>query len=81
MKRGLLLAAFLPLAALPLAAHAAEGDAPAAGTGLANPASEYCVSLGGRVEIRDETDGQVGYCHLPDGRVVEEWDLFRSQSQ
>ena len=49
--------------------------------GMANPASEYCVSLGGRLEIRDGSDGQTGYCHLPDGRVVEEWELFSAQGQ
>lgn len=46
--------------------------------GMANPASEYCVSQGGKLEIRDEANGQVGYCHLPNGQVVEEWALFRS---
>lgn len=46
-------------------------------TQLANPASEHCVKVGGRVEIRQETAGAVGYCHLPDGQVVEEWALFR----
>ncbi len=48
-------------------------------TGLANPASEYCASLGGRTEIRDETGGQVGYCRLPDGSVTEEWALYRAR--
>ena len=66
------------LALLPLAAHAAEKATPKAATGLANPASEYCVSIGGELEIRTEKDGEVGYCHLPDGRVVEEWELFRT---
>ncbi|MDR2000353.1 MAG: DUF333 domain-containing protein [Zoogloeaceae bacterium] len=45
--------------------------------GLANPASENCIKLGGQLEIRRETGGEVGYCHLPDGRVIEEWALFR----
>ena len=49
--------------------------------GLANPASEYCVNQGGKLEIRDEVNGQVGYCHLANDQVVEEWKLFRdSQS-
>lgn len=48
--------------------------------GMPNPASQYCVELGGRLEIRNDTGGQVGYCHLPDGRVVEEWALFRSRA-
>nr|WP_294914403.1 DUF333 domain-containing protein [uncultured Neokomagataea sp.] len=45
---------------------------------MANPASVYCVKIGGRSEIRTEAQGQVGYCHLPDGSVHEEWALFRS---
>ncbi len=48
---------------------------------LGNPASAYCTSVGGRLEIRKETTGEVGYCHLPDGRVVEEWQLFRHSHQ
>ena len=47
--------------------------------GTPNPASVYCVEQGGRLEIREMADGDAGYCHLPDGRVVEEWELFRSQ--
>ena len=46
--------------------------------GMANPASVHCVKAGGRVEIRKETAGETGYCHLPDGRVIEEWQFFRS---
>ncbi|MFH3639497.1 DUF333 domain-containing protein, partial [Acinetobacter baumannii] len=42
-----------------------------------NPASQYCVEQGGKLEIRNEANGQVGYCHLPNGQVVEEWKLFR----
>lgn len=46
--------------------------------GMANPASQYCVEQGGKLEIRNENNGQAGYCHLPNGQVVEEWALFRS---
>ena len=46
---------------------------------LANPASTYCVEQGGKVEIRTEEKGQTGYCHLPDGRVIEEWTFFRAK--
>lgn len=48
--------------------------------GMANPASANCVKLGGRLEIRRGADGDSGYCYLPDGRVVEEWALFRAGS-
>lgn len=47
---------------------------------IANPASEHCVKAGGEVELRQEAAGTTGYCHLPDGRVVEEWALFRSDA-
>lgn len=49
--------------------------------GMANPASVHCVKAGGRVEIRKETAGEVGYCHLPDGRVIEEWKFFRASQE
>lgn len=49
--------------------------------GIANPASVYCVEQGGKLEIRKTANGEVGYCHLPDGRVVEEWEFFRSQTR
>ncbi|MDX3805639.1 putative hemolysin [Bosea thiooxidans] len=45
---------------------------------ISNPASENCIKLGGHLEFRNEKGGKVGYCHLPDGRVIEEWALFRS---
>jgi CubicO group peptidase (beta-lactamase class C family)/putative hemolysin len=48
--------------------------------GIANPASEFCVAQGGTVEIVDEAGGQVGYCNLPDGSRVEEWEYFRTQT-
>lgn len=47
-------------------------------TALPNPASVYCASLGGRNEIRTGPTGEMGFCHLPDGRIVEEWALFRA---
>jgi putative hemolysin len=47
---------------------------------IANPASVYCEEQGGEVEIVDEADGQRGYCLLPDGRRVDEWELFRSST-
>ena len=56
------------------------GDAPATtdGVGLANPASVFCVEQGGTLEIVDEADGQVGYCNLPDGQRIEEWEYYRA---
>lgn len=48
--------------------------------GIANPASVYCVEQGGTVDIVDEAGGQVGYCNLPDGTRVEEWEYFEAQT-
>lgn len=47
--------------------------------GMANPASVYCQQQGGQSVTRNTAQGQVSDCHLPDGRVVEEWSLLRSQ--
>ncbi|MEL3920427.1 DUF333 domain-containing protein [Aeromonas enteropelogenes] len=60
-----------------LLAGCASEKAPAP-VGMANPASVYCGEQGGKVIIKQEADGAVGYCHLPDGQVVEEWTLYRS---
>jgi putative hemolysin len=55
----------------------APPEAPGGGVGIANPASVNCLELGGTLEIVDGPDGQVGWCTLPDGRRVEEWELYR----
>ncbi|MCE6961316.1 DUF333 domain-containing protein [Cereibacter sphaeroides] len=71
----------LLLLALPGCGGGSAPPAPAQGDlhrpGMANPASVYCSRLGGRLEIRSEGAGQSGYCNLPDGRTVEEWELYR----
>ncbi|MGO1073315.1 putative hemolysin [Lysobacter sp. CA199] len=63
----------------PAGETAAAGAEPAArSVGMANPASVHCHKLGGKLEIRSDKDGgQYGLCTLPDGRVCEEWALFR----
>ncbi|MEN9714642.1 MAG: hypothetical protein RJA35_109 [Actinomycetota bacterium] len=48
--------------------------------GMANPASVYCVSIGGKVAITDTTAGQAGTCTLPSGKTVDEWTLFRTEA-
>lgn len=45
--------------------------------GLANPASEYCIKMNGTLDIVQGEAGEIGMCHLPDGTVIEEWELFR----
>lgn len=71
----------IAMAVLPLAACSVQPTEPARTTqpqvGMANPASVYCLKLGGRLEIVKEAAGQHGMCHLPDGTIIEEWELFR----
>ena len=55
--------------------NASDDDEP----GIANPASAYCAEQGGETEIVDEGDGEVGYCNLPDGSRVDEWEFYRSR--
>ena len=45
--------------------------------GMANPASVYCKSLGGKTLMRSNDKGQYGICELPDGGQIEEWELYR----
>lgn len=47
--------------------------------GLANPASQYCVSQGGEVVMVTAASGaQQGICRLSDGTEVDEWEYFRA---
>lgn len=50
---------------------------PSSTAAMANPASEYCVKKGGKLEIVKDASGEKGMCHLPNGTVVDEWELFR----
>lgn len=49
--------------------------------GMANPASQYCTDQGGTLKIQNEAGGQVGYCHLSSGVVVEEWKFFKDNQK
>ncbi|MEM5872209.1 MAG: DUF333 domain-containing protein [Candidatus Aenigmatarchaeota archaeon] len=49
-------------------------------TQIANPASSYCLEIGGNHKILETIDGQVGYCQIPDGRLCEEWEFYRTNS-
>jgi putative hemolysin len=73
----------LVLAAVVLAGCAVDSTAEQpADPGLANPASEYCVERGGRVEIRADADGaEQGFCVFPDGSECEEWAYFRGECE
>ncbi|OIQ63819.1 hypothetical protein GALL_546380 [mine drainage metagenome] len=74
MKR-LLLLPFLLAACEP--APITSAPATKAAT-MANPASVYCVQQHGKLQIVGDASGQFAYCHLPGGRVVEEWELYHS---
>jgi hypothetical protein len=69
--------ALIPASLFLLSGCTDRSDAPPT-VGLANPASVYCAKIGGTLELREEAGGTTGYCHLPDGRVVEEWTLYRA---
>jgi putative hemolysin len=64
------------------AAHGTASDQPASEpmVGMANPASVWCVKhYHGMLEIKKDKDGgEYAICHLPDGRSIEEWELFRA---
>jgi|GEM_PF-5891517 len=45
--------------------------------GIANPASDYCIERGWRVDIRSHAEDQTGYCVFGDGSECEEWAYFR----
>ena len=49
--------------------------------GLPNPASVYCADQGGASVVEQTSGGSVGYCHLPDGSVVAEWEYFRASQK
>ena len=56
-----------------------DAPAPAQAVGMANPASVHCGKIGGVSEIRTGPAGQYGMCKLPDGKVCEEWALYRDK--
>lgn len=44
----------------------------------ANPASEHCVTSGGKLNIiTNGAGGQYGVCNFPDNRQCEEWSMMR----
>ncbi|MNZ79268.1 hypothetical protein D3C78_978680 [compost metagenome] len=45
--------------------------------GLVNPASAYCHAQGGRTLMGYTAEGRQGLCFLPDGALIDEWQLYR----
>lgn len=68
----------LLLGGLSACAASQHNDSEPPKLGMANPASVFCANQGGKLELKNEANGQVGYCHLPDGQIIEEWALFRA---
>lgn len=68
------------ICAILLLSACSSDQEPDLSTGLVNPASEYCVRKGGKLEIVKEEAGEKGMCHLPDGSVVDEWKFFRHET-
>ncbi|WP_285163843.1 putative hemolysin [Shewanella goraebulensis] len=48
---------------------------------MTNPAADYCIDNGGTRETVEHINGDVSLCTLPDGEVIEEWELFRRDHQ
>ena len=48
---------------------------------IANPASEYCIENGGRLEIRQDLQGEAGFCIFEDGSECEEWAYFNGECE
>jgi putative hemolysin len=51
------------------------------GVGMANPASVFCESQGGTLDMRTDpvNEGTVGICILKDGTECEEWAYYRGE--
>lgn len=48
--------------------------------GIANPASEYCLTQGGESQIKKNADGsEYGVCVI-DGEEIDEWEYFRQST-
>lgn len=43
---------------------------------VANPASEFCIAQGWSITL----SGSVGYCNLPTGESIEEWEFYRANN-
>ena len=72
--RGLNIATWLVMiCSLSLVACAQDKPVTTKPIGMANPASQYCVGLGGQLEIKRQADGgEYGLCHFPNGSTIEE---------
>lgn len=51
--------------------------------GMINPASQNCTDQGGTWSAIDvpSCGGEIGLCAFPDGKICEEWALYRGECQ
>lgn len=50
-------------------------------TGMANPASVFCQSMGGNSAIATDSQGnQQGYCVFANGTKIDEWQYYYAQN-
>lgn len=84
MSRKFVFPLFLILGILLAACNANSTPAPQAteNADMPNPASAYCETNGGRLEIRSyASGGQFGICIFADGSECDEWAYFRGECQ
>ena len=54
--------------------------AAASASAMRNPAAVYCTELGYNYTVNETDYGETGYCTLPDGTQIDEWELFSMQA-
>lgn len=54
-----------------------EPPVPQKTIGMANPAAVYCHEEGGTSQSVQTSAGVRADCLLPDGKKIDEWDLYR----
>ncbi|MFG6078783.1 DUF333 domain-containing protein [Erwinia sp. OPT-41] len=60
-----------------LATGCAQNASKPTSLNMKNPAAAWCIEQGGTSEIVKTAQGQRGYCTLPGGERIDEWQLYR----
>ncbi len=80
MARKMLLTLFIVTGAVLLSSCSSQDASPTPLADMPSPASVYCEENGGKVELRDDSSGNVvGICVFPDGSECDEWAYYRSE--
>ncbi|HHQ4305040.1 TPA: putative hemolysin [Serratia fonticola] len=79
MTKILMLSLFASVALLQGCTVKTNDDAPAPPKviGMANPAAVYCIQIGGKLNPKQNAQGQYSTCTLSNGQEIESWELFR----